>query len=102
MPLTRHYLYVAPEDTGLFAVERQRLTVTLQIVPGGFKIGERGLGADDQKLHQPAGRIINVNEQRAGRTAILESMIMILTAIYLDEFSGAGSTQSWLMYTRRP
>lgn len=65
-------LVVAPEDTGLVAVERQRLTVTLQIAPGGFKIGESGLRTDEQKLHQPAGRIINVNEQRAGRTTILD------------------------------
>ena len=65
-------LVVAPEDTGLVAVERQRLTVTLQIAPGGFKIGESGLRTDEQKLHQPAGRIINVHEQRAGRTTILD------------------------------
>lgn len=63
---TSGLLVVDPEDAGLVAVERQRLTVTFQIAPGGFKIGESGLRTDEQKLHQPASRIINVNEQRAG------------------------------------
>lgn len=72
----------------------------LQIALGGFKIGESGLRTDEQKLHQPARRIINVNEQCAGRTTLLEPAM--LTAINLDEFSGAGPTRSWLMYTRRP
>lgn len=93
-------LVVDPEDTDLVAVECQRLTVTLQVAPGGLKIGESGLRTDEQKLHQPAGRIINVNEQRAGRTTILEPAM--LTAINLDEFFGAGPTRSWLMHTRRP
>ena len=89
-------LVVDPEDAGLVAVERQRLTVTFQITAGGFKIGESGFRTDVQKLHQPARRIINVNEQCARRTTILEPAM--LTAINLDEFSA----WAWLMYTRRP
>ena len=49
----------ANPDTGLVAVECQRLTVTLQVAPGGFKIGESGLRTDEQKLHQPTGRIFS-------------------------------------------
>lgn len=89
-------LVVDPEDAGLVAVERHRLTVTFQITAGGFKIGESGFRTDVQKLHQPARRIINVNEQCARRTTILEPAM--LTAINLDEFSA----WAWLMYTRRP
>ncbi len=91
---------VNPEDAGLVAVERQKLIVTLQVAPGGFKIGESGLRADEQKLHQPIGRIINVNKQRAGRITIL--VPAMLTAINLDEFSGAGPKRSWLIHMRRP
>ena len=42
---------VDSEDAGFVAVECQRLTVALQISPGGFKIGERGLRTDEEKLH---------------------------------------------------
>lgn len=54
-------LVIVPEDAGFVAVECQWLTVTLQISPGGFKIGERRLRTDEEKLHQPTRCIINVN-----------------------------------------
>lgn len=70
------------------------------IAPGGFKIGESGLRADEQKLHRPPSRIINVNEHITDRTTTLESAM--LTAVNLDEFSSASTAQVWLMYTWRP
>lgn len=91
-------LVVDPEDTGLVAVECKKLTVTFLITAGGFKIGESGLRTDKQKLHQPARRIINVNEQCSGRATILEPAM--LAAINLDQLSGTGTPRTWLMYSR--
>lgn len=58
-------------------------------------LGDSGLRTDEQKLHQPTGCIINVNEQCAGRTTPPE--LAMLTAINLDEFSSTDPTRSWLI-----
>ena len=79
---------------------RRHLPAVLHSTSAGASIGESGLRSDEQKLYQPARCIINVNEQCARRTTILEPAM--LTAINLNEFSGTGPTRAWLMYTRRP
>lgn len=61
----------------------------LQIAARGVKIGERGLRFYEVKLHQAAGRVINVDQQRAGRTALLTAVIK---AVNLYQLANAGAT----------
>jgi len=73
---------VDEEHAGLVAVKRQRLAVLLQISARGFIIVERGLGADEMKLHQAVGCIIHTNQQRAGRAAFLEPAVIAAVDLY--------------------
>ena len=73
---------VDAEHAGLVAVKHQRLAVLLQISARGFIIVERGLGADEMKLHQAVGCIIHTNQQRAGRAAFLEPAVIAAVDLY--------------------
>ncbi|VGP55800.1 hypothetical protein SB02110_04989 [Klebsiella quasipneumoniae subsp. quasipneumoniae] len=86
---------VNAEHAGLVAVKGQRLAVLFQVAARGFKVGERGLGADEMKLHQAAGRVIHVNQQRAGRTAFLEPAV--IAAVDLYQFANARAAVAWLL-----
>src|SRR5258708_31387967 len=65
-------LPVDPKDTVLVGIERHRLAVTLQIGAGRRKIVEGALALDKLQMHQPAGGIVNVDEQGAAPPATLE------------------------------
>src|ERR1700738_5283681 len=65
-------LLVDPEHTVLVGIERHRLAVTLQIRPGRCKIVEGALALDKLQMHQPAGGVIDVDEQGATRPTTLE------------------------------
>src|SRR6267143_1765583 len=65
-------LFVDPENPVLVGIERHRLAVTLQIGAGRRKIVEGALALDKLQMHQPAGGIVNVDEQGAARPATLE------------------------------
>ena len=62
----------------------------LQIAPGRLEIVEGAFAGDEAQLHQPAGRVINEHQQRAGRTAVLEPVM--LTAVDLDQLTQAVTT----------
>lgn len=91
-------LVINAEHAGLAAVKRQRLAVLFQVAARGFKVGERGLGADEMELHQAAGRVIHVNQQRTGRTAFLEPAV--IAAVNLYQLANAGAPVARLLNFR--
>src|SRR2546425_9663931 len=70
------------------AVEGHRLSVALEIPPGGAEVVERGLDLGEGELHEPARGVVDVHEQRAHGPAVLEPGM--LGAVDLDEFAEAG------------
>src|SRR2546428_7443328 len=72
------------------AVERHGLAVTLEVAPGRVEVIERGLGVREAELHEAAGGVVDVDQQRAARATILEPSV--LAAIELDELAEAGPT----------
>ncbi len=65
-------LAVCAEDASLVAVERQRLAVSLDIGARGGELCERRFGWRKQQLHQLASCVIDIDQQRARRRAVLE------------------------------
>src|SRR5204863_3763473 len=78
------------KDAEPVAVERHGLAVTLEVAPGRVEVIERGLGVREAELHEAAGGVVDVDQQRAARAAILEPGV--LAAIELDELAEAGPT----------
>jgi hypothetical protein len=70
---------------GAIAVERQRLAVTLQIRARGLEVAESRFGHGEVQLHQPAGGIVHIHQQRALRRPVLEPPM--LAAVDLDQFA---------------
>src|SRR5262245_50613453 len=58
----RRVFLVHPKHSMLVGVERDRLAVPLQIGPRRFEIIERRLRLHKLQMHQPARRIVDVNE----------------------------------------
>jgi hypothetical protein len=75
-------LMVDAENAVLVAVESDRLAPSLQIGPGRVKIGKGRLALDELKVHQPAGRIVDEDQQRALRPAILEPPMLAAVDLY--------------------
>src|SRR3989454_1175418 len=78
------------KDAEPIAVERHGLAVTLEVTPGRVEVIERGLGVRKAELHEAAGGVVDVDQQRAARATILEPSV--LAAIELDELAEAGPT----------
>src|SRR5216110_2310559 len=78
------------KDAEPVAGERHGLAVTLEVAPGGVEVIERGLGVREAEPHEAAGGVVDVDQQRAARAAILEPGV--LAAIELDELAEAGPT----------
>ena len=55
---------VDTENAGLVAVEGHGLAVPLQVSPRCCEVAEGRFGRDEEKLHEPARRVIHVDEQR--------------------------------------
>ena len=70
------------------AVEGHRLSVALEIPPGGAEVVERGLDLGEGEFHEPARGVVDVHEQRAHGTAVLEPRV--LRAVDLDELAETG------------
>ena len=81
------------EDAQPVAVERHRLAVPLEVAPGRLEGVEGRLGRREAELHQPAGRIVDVDQQRAARAAALEPSV--LAAVDLDELAQTGAALAW-------
>src|SRR3979490_2062257 len=80
-------LLVDPEHTVLVRVERHRFAMAFQISPGRCKIVEGALALDKLQMHQPAGGVVNVDEQGALRSAALEPPV--LRSVDLDQLAHA-------------
>jgi hypothetical protein len=78
---------VDPEDRVLVRVKRDRAAVSLKIPPQRFEVARRALARNEPELHQPAGRVVYEDQQRAGLAALLEPAV--LGAIDLDQFAQA-------------
>src|ERR687894_782004 len=77
------------------AVEGDRAAMGLEIALEGLEIGEGALRGHEAQLHQPAGGIIDEDEQRAGVGAILEPALR--AAVDLDELAQGLAAQPRLM-----
>ena len=55
------------------------------------EIAVRALAARELQMHQPAGRIVNEDQQRAGITPVLKPTVV--AAINLDQLSERFTTQ---------
>src|ERR1700736_6751285 len=74
-----------PKDRMLVGIERNRLTMVLQIALQSLEIGKRTLGWDKAKLHQSAGGVINEHQKRAGRRPIFEPAMV--RTVNLDQLA---------------
>jgi hypothetical protein len=63
---------VDPKDAVLVAVERYRFAMRLEILAGRLEVVEGRFRLDELQMHQAAGGVVDIDEQRALRTAILE------------------------------
>ena len=93
-------LLVDPEHTVLVGVERHRLAITLQIGPGRRKIVEGALALDKLQMHQPAGGVVDVDEQGALRSATLEPPVF--RSVDLDQLAHAIPPIPRLMHRLQP
>ncbi len=80
-------LGVHAEDAVLVAVERHRLPVALEVRDRRAEVVEGRLGLHEPQLHELARRVIDVDEQRAPRSARFEPLVV--AAIDLDELAEA-------------
>ena len=78
---------VDPKDAVLVAVERYRFAMRLEILAGRLKVVEGRFRLDELQMHQAAGGVVDIDEQRALRTAALEPPM--LGAVELYEFTEA-------------
>ena len=69
----------------LVAVKRHGLAVVLEVRNGRGKVVKSRFGLHEAKLHQTAGGVVNVDQQRAIRPAVLEPGV--LAAVYLDQLA---------------
>src|SRR5947208_2873504 len=90
------------KDTVPIAVERHRLAVPFEVVPGRVEIVERGLGLGEAELHEVARGIVDVDQQCAARAAVLEPGV--LAPVDLDELAATGPALARLVaqMTREP
>ena len=93
-------LMVDAKDPVLVAVESDRLAPGLQIGAGGMEIGECRLALDELQVHQPAGRVVDEDEQRTLRAAVLEPPM--LAAVDLHQFADAVATMPRLVDALSP
>ena len=83
------------EHAELVAIERDRFAVRCQMLAQRLEIAERRLGRREMQRHQPASRIVNEHQQRAGRRTFLEPAV--IAAVNLDQFTQTRTTVSGLV-----
>src|SRR6267378_15629 len=93
-------LPVDPKDPVLVGIERHRLAVTLRIGSGRRKIVEGALALDKLQMHQPAGGVVDVDEQGAARPATLEPPV--LRPVDLDQLAQTIAAVPRLMNRLQP
>src|SRR6202166_5055588 len=93
-------LLVDPKHPVLVGVERHRFAMPLQISPGRCKIVEGALALDKLQMHQPAGGVVNVDEQGALRPTSLEPPV--LRSVDLDQLAHAVPAIPRLVHRPQP
>ena len=83
------------ENTVLVRVEGDRLAMALDVGSGRPEIVEGALALDELQMHQPARRIVDVDEEGALRSPGLEPPVF--RAINLDQLAKAVPTVAGLM-----
>src|SRR3954471_3953122 len=63
----RRIFLVDPEHSMLVGVKRDRLAITIQIGPRRLEIIKRRLRLHKLQMHQPARRVVDIDQQRALR-----------------------------------
>jgi hypothetical protein len=63
---------IDPKDAVLVAVERNRFAMRLEILAGRLEVVEGRFRLDELQMHQAAGGVVDIDQQRALRTAALE------------------------------
>src|SRR6201987_95762 len=63
---------IDPKDAVLVAVERNRFAMRLEILAGRLEVVEGRFRLDELQMHQAAGGVVDIDQQRALRTAVLE------------------------------
>jgi hypothetical protein len=99
---------IDPKDAVLVAVERERLTVCLEILAGCLEVVEEpapGLNRgrfrlDELQMHQAAGGVVDIDQQRALRTAVLEPPV--LGTVDLHQFTETIAPSAGLMDALQP
>jgi hypothetical protein len=76
-----------PEDAVLVGVEGHRPAVRLDVAPRRLQVGEGRFALDETEVHELAGRVVDEDEQRAARPAVLEPGV--LAAVDLDQLAQA-------------
>jgi len=67
---------IDPKDTVLVAIERHRLAMRLEVLAGRLEIVEGRFRLDELQMHQAAGGVVDVDQQGALRTAVLEPPVL--------------------------
>src|SRR4249919_2484625 len=96
----RRIFLVDPEHSMLVGVKRDRLAITIQIGPRRLEIIKRRLRLHKLQMHQPARRVVDVDQQRALRYAPLEPPM--LRSVDLDQLANAIPTMPRLMNRPHP
>src|SRR6476646_8661076 len=84
----------------LVGVKRDRLSITIQIGPSRLEIIKRRLRLHKLQMHQPARRVVDIDQQRALRSAPLEPPM--LRSVDLDQLANATPTMPRLMHRPHP
>src|SRR4029077_14844658 len=92
----RRIFLVDPEHSMLVGVKRDRLAITIQIGPRRLEIIKRRLRLHKLQMHQPARRVVDIDQQRALRSAPLEPPM--LRSVDLDQLANAIPTMPRLMH----
>src|SRR5258708_37981997 len=96
---TRRAIVVDPEDAVLVAVEGHRLAVALEVRVGRGEVVERRFALHEAQLHQATGRVVDVHQERAARSPVLEPGV--LAPIDLHELTKALAAVPRLMRRQR-
>jgi hypothetical protein len=73
--------------------------VAINVAPRRFKVREGRFGRHEPQLHQLAGGVVNIDQQRARRRAVFEPPM--IAAVDLDQLAIAGPAMARLVDLRR-
>ena len=90
----------AREDAQPIAVEGHRLPVLLEVTARGAEVVERRLDLGEGELHEPARRVVDVDEQGAHGPAVFEPGV--LRAVDLDELAETRAPRAGWVAAPRP